>query len=74
MSMVSLDEKAAREEFLRRNEQISSRDGKADQKRLNQAKRRMVELDKLISSVHEDKVLGKIPEDVCVGLLQKVSG
>lgn len=71
MSMVSLDEKAAREEFLRRNEQISSRDNKADQKRLNQSKRRMNELDKLISSVYEDKVLGKIPEDVCVGLLKK---
>ena len=69
--MVSLDEKAAREEFLKRTEQISSRDNKADQKRLNQLKRRMNELDKLISSVYEDKVLGKIPEDVCVGLLQK---
>lgn len=71
MQMVSLDEKAAREEFLRRTEQISSRETKADQKRLNQAKRRTAELDKLISSVYEDKVLGKIPEDVCVGLLQK---
>ena len=41
------------------------------QPELYQAKRRMVELDKLISSVYEDKVLGKIPEDVCVGLLKK---
>ena len=29
------------------------------------------ELDKLISSVYEDKVSGKIPEDICVGLLEK---
>lgn len=71
MQMVSVDEKQAREEFLKRSEQISSRERKADQKRLNQAKRRLVELDKLIASVYEDKVIGRIPEDVCIGLLDK---
>ena len=28
-------------------------------------------LDALIQTVYEDKVVGKIPEDVCIGLLEK---
>lgn len=28
-------------------------------------------MEKLIPSIYEDKVLGKIPEDVCVSLLEK---
>lgn len=71
MQMVSVDEKQAREEFLKRSEQISSRERKTDQNRLNQAKRRLSELDKLIASVYEDKVIGRIPEDVCLSLLDK---
>lgn len=71
MQMVSVDEKQAREEFLKRSEQISSRERKTDQNRMNQAKRRLSELDKLIASVYEDKVIGRIPEDVCLSLLDK---
>lgn len=72
MQMVSVNEEKAREEFLKRNEQISSREIKADQKRLNQAKRRFAELDKLIASVYEDKVSERIPEDMCIGLLDSI--
>lgn len=71
MQMVSVDEKQAREEFLKRNGEISSRERKADQKRLNQANRRLLELDKLIASVYEDKVSERIPEEVCFSLLDK---
>ena len=71
MQMVSVDEKKAREEFLKRNGEISSRERKTDQKRLNQAKRRLLEIDKLITSVYEDKVTGRIPEEVCFSLLDK---
>lgn len=71
MQLVSVDEKQAREEFLKRNGEISSRERKADQKRLNQAKRRLSELDKLIASVYEDKVSERISEEVCFSLLDK---
>ncbi len=71
MQMVSVDEKNAREEFLKRNGEISSRECKTDQKRLNQAKRRLSELDKLIASVYEDKVSERISEEVCFSLLDK---
>ena len=71
MQMVSVDEKQAREQFLSRDEQVSSAERKAEQKRLNQSKRRLAELERLISSVYEDKVIGRIPEEVCLSLLEK---
>ena len=74
MQTVKLDEKQAREEFLKRNGKISSRERKNNQKRLNQAKRRLLELDKWIASVYEDKVTWRIPEEVCFGLLDKYQG
>ena len=40
-------------------------------RKLTQSTRRLAELDKLISAVYEDKVLGKIPEEVCIHLLEK---
>ncbi len=42
-----------------------------DKKRLHDIAKRMDELDGLIQSVYEDKVAGKIPEKVCIGLLEK---
>ncbi len=38
---------------------------------LNAIGKRLPELDKLIQSVYEDKVLGRIPESVCVNLLNQ---
>ena len=43
----------------------------AEQKRLREGKARLAELEALIPSIYEDKVLGKIPEAVCVNLLEK---
>ncbi len=71
MSLVLADEKRAREEFISRNEQLTAAELAADRKKLTQSKRRIAELDKLLLSVYEDKVLGKIPEDVCINLLEK---
>lgn len=71
MQLVETDEEKARTEFLKRCEQISSSEGIRDRKRNNQIVRRMSELEKLISSVYEDKVSGKNPEDICVNLLNK---
>lgn len=71
MSLVLADEKRAREEFLSRSEQQNAAEANADRRKLTQSTRRLAELDKLIGSVYEDKVLGKIPEEVCIGLLEK---
>ena len=71
MSLVLTDEKRAREEFISRNEKQNTAEINADKRKLTQSRRRLAELDKLIGSVYEDKVLGKIPEEVCINLLQK---
>ena len=41
------------------------------QAELNAIGKRLPELDKLIQSAYEDKVLGRIPESVCVNLLNQ---
>ena len=38
---------------------------------MTRKKRRIDELEKLIGSVYEDKVAGKIPEEVCIRLIEK---
>lgn len=71
MNLVLADEKRARAEFLSWSEQQNAAEANADRRKLTQSTRRLAELDKLIGSVYEDKVLGKIPEEVCIGLLEK---
>ena len=73
-SMAALaveDENAARQQFLAHKAKQNARQTEAEQKRLRDGKHRLDELKKLIPSIYEDKVLGKIPEDVCVNLLEK---
>ena len=65
------DEEAARAYFMSQKEQYNSEQNEADIKQLNLANKRLAELKTLIPSIYEDKVIGKIPEDVCVSLLKK---
>lgn len=70
-ALVLENEEAARQQFLTKKEQINSRQTAEGQKQLHNGKYRLAELEKLIPSIYEDKVLGNIPEDVCVSLLEK---
>ena len=70
-ALVIEDEEAARKQFLIQKEQINSRRTEKEEKQLRKGKRRLAELETLIPSIYEDKVLGKIPEDVCMNLLEK---
>ncbi len=70
-TLVVEDEERARQQFLAQKEQINSHQTQMKQKRLRDGMYRLEELRKLIPSIYEDKVLGKIPEDVCVNLLEK---
>lgn len=70
-ALVLEDGEAALRQLLSKKEQISSRQTEEEQKRLHDGKYRIAELEKLIPSIYEDKVLGKIPEDICVNLLEK---
>lgn len=69
--LVVKDEQTARAAFLSKKEQQTSRQSKADIKKLNDSKHRLVELENLMQSVYEDKVMGKIPEHICVSFLEK---
>ena len=71
IEMVQIDEKQAREEFLRRSEENSVAVTSADKRKITQGKKRLDELDKLIVAAYEDKVIGRIPEEICVNLLSK---
>lgn len=70
-ALVLENEEAARQQFLSKKEQINTRQTAEEQKRLHSGKYRLAELETLIPSIYEDKVLGKIPESVCVNLLEK---
>ena len=69
--LVINDEETARKSFLAKKEQQTAEQSTSDMKRLKESKYRLEELEKLMQSVYEDKVMGKIPENICVGLLDK---
>ena len=70
-ALVVEDENEARRQFLAHKEKQNAHQTEAEQKRLCEGKARLAELEALIPSIYEDKVLGKIPEAVCVNLLEK---
>jgi len=65
------DEEKAKEEFLKRKHGVLDAQNSSDKKRMQKATSRIAELDNLIQTVYEDKVIGKIPEEVCISLLEK---
>lgn len=69
--LVIADEEYARQQFLAKKEKVNAHQTAEEQKHLRDSEYRLAELEKLIPSIYEDKVLGKIPEDVCVNLLEK---
>ena len=70
-ALVVKNEDFARQQFLSKKEKINSHQLAEEQRQLRADKFRLSELKTLIPSIYEDKVLGKIPEDVCVNLLEK---
>lgn len=70
-ALVVENEKSARQQFLFKKEKINSHQLAEEQRQLREDKFRLSELENLIPLIYEDKVLGKILEDVCVNLLEK---
>lgn len=60
-----------RTQLLAREQSASAERTRTLQAELNAIDKRLPELDKLIQSAYEDKVLGRIPESVCVNLLNQ---
>ena len=71
IQQVVEDESAAKAAFIAKKQSEHAKQTSEDKKRLTDGKRRLDELATLIPKIYEDKVLGKVPEDVCIDLLQK---
>lgn len=70
---IVLDEKAIREEFVRHNAELAAAAIKKVKKELQVKQKRTEELTILIQTAYEDRVKGKIPEDICIGFIEKYS-
>lgn len=68
-----LDEKAIREEFIRHNAELADKAVKTAKKELQAKRKRMEELSRLMQIAYEDRLKGKMPEDICIGFIQKYS-
>ena len=70
IDFVMNDDKA-REKYLARKRGLNNLQENANMKRLQDITKRLVELDRLIETAYEDRVLGRVPEKVCIPLLEK---
>ena len=70
---IVLDEKTICEEFIRHNAELADAAIKATKKELQTKQKRVAELSRLIQVAYEDRVKGKMPEDICIGFIQKDS-
>lgn len=68
---IVLDEKSIREEFIRQNAELADKTIKAIQKDLQAKRKRTEELSRLIQLAYEDRLKGKMPEDICIAFIQK---
>ena len=70
---IVLDEKTIREEFIRHNAEMQENSIKAAKKELQGKRRRTEELSRLMQIAYEDRLKGKMPEDICLNFIQKYS-
>ena len=70
---IVLDEDSVREEFVRHNAELKDQSIKAIKKELQTKRKRTEELSRLIQVAYEDRVKSKMPEDICLSLIQKYS-
>lgn len=61
---IVLDEKAIREEFMRHNAELADKAVKSAKKDLQIKRKRTEELSRLMQVAYEDRVKGKMPEDI----------
>lgn len=69
--LVLQNEDKARQEFLKRKDMLSTRQDNDERRQYEKALKRLNELELLIQSTYEDKVLKRVPENVCTRLLEK---
>ena len=70
---IVLDEKTIREDFIRHNAELADKAIKSAKKELQVKRKRTEELSRLMQLAYEDRLKGKMPEDICIGFIQKYS-
>ena len=70
---IVLDEKTIREEFIRHNAELADKAIKSAKKELQAKRKRTEELSRLMQLAYEDRLKGKMPEDICISFIQKYS-
>ena len=70
---IVLDEKTIREEFIRHNAELADKAIKSAKKELQAKRKRTEELSRLMQLAYEDRLKGKMPENICIGFIQKYS-
>ena len=70
---IVIDEKTIREEFIRHNAELADKAIKAAKRELQAKRKRTEELSRLMQLAYEDRLKGKMPEDICIGFIQKYS-
>lgn len=70
---IVIDEKAIREDFIRHNAELADKAIKAAKRELQAKRKRTEELSRLMQLAYEDRLKGKMPEDICIGFIQKYS-
>ncbi len=68
---IVADEAEFRRKYLEHTAKLASENQADVKKELRKAEKRLAELDKLIESAFEEKVAGKLPESVCIRLIDK---
>lgn len=70
---IVLNEDEIRKDFVRRNAELEDKAIKSAKKELQVKRKRIEELSRLMQIAYEDRMKSKIPEDICIGFLQKYS-
>ena len=70
---IVIDEKAIREDFIRHNAELADKAIKTAKKELQAKRKRTEELSRLMQLAYEDRLKGKMPEDICISFIQKYS-
>ena len=70
---VTIDEENIRRQFIERSALCSEREKKTSERELQNKKTRLSDLDKLIETAYEDRMKGKLAEEICIGFIEKYS-
>ena len=70
---IVLDEENIKNEFIRHNAELADKAIKTAKKELHIKHKRTEELSRLMQLAYEDRLKGKMPEDICVSFIRKYS-